>query len=309
MATAAKITGAITRWWWVRHAPVPNPEGRCYGQSDKDCDVSNEALFKHQAKLLPKGAVWYSSNLLRARKTAEHLGRAGAEFGEVLIDPDLAEQHFGYWQGLTYTEIAEKPRRQSSVLAGTAGEAAAGRRELQRPARPHGALDRAADRQVSRPRHRGDGAWRHHPRRAGTRLQHASRGGGALRDRQCLDHPDRAFRAGRSRRMPGASPSPTTCRATWCWRTPGARHEEPSRTRRRAGGLLERAGRQDVAGRLRAHPARHRRFRRRRPRRRGSQAGREGARCRLRHRRSRPRSSPARSAPMVVCWASTSPSR
>jgi len=45
---------------------------------------------------------------LRARKTAEHLGRAGAEFGEVLIDPDLAEQHFGSWQGLTYTEIAEK---------------------------------------------------------------------------------------------------------------------------------------------------------------------------------------------------------
>ena len=56
MATAAKITGSITRWWWVRHAPVPNPEGRCYGQTDKDCDVSNEALFKHQAKLLPKGA-------------------------------------------------------------------------------------------------------------------------------------------------------------------------------------------------------------------------------------------------------------
>ena len=43
MATAAKVTGAITRWWWVRHAPVPNPEARCYGQSDKDCDVSNEA--------------------------------------------------------------------------------------------------------------------------------------------------------------------------------------------------------------------------------------------------------------------------
>ena len=76
MATGAKVTGAVTRWWWVRHAPVPNPERRCYGQSDKDCDVSNEALFKHQAALLPKGAVWYSSNLLRARKTAEELARA-----------------------------------------------------------------------------------------------------------------------------------------------------------------------------------------------------------------------------------------
>lgn len=108
MATGAKITGSITRWWWVRHAPVPNPERRCYGQTDKDCDVSNEALFKHQAALLPKGAVWYSSNLLRARKTAECLGTFGAEFGEVLVDPAFAEQHFGSWQGLTYAEIAEK---------------------------------------------------------------------------------------------------------------------------------------------------------------------------------------------------------
>jgi alpha-ribazole phosphatase len=108
MATAAKITGQITRWWWVRHAPVPNPEARCYGQTDKDCDVTNHALFEHQARLLPKGAVWYASNLLRARKTAETLASHGAEMSELLIDPNLAEQHFGDWQGLTYVEIAEK---------------------------------------------------------------------------------------------------------------------------------------------------------------------------------------------------------
>jgi hypothetical protein len=81
MPTGAKITGSITRWWWVRHAPVPNPERRCYGQTDKDCDVSDEALFKHQAALLPKGAVCYSYKILRARKTAECLGAQGAQFG------------------------------------------------------------------------------------------------------------------------------------------------------------------------------------------------------------------------------------
>jgi broad specificity phosphatase PhoE len=86
---------------------VPNPEGRCYGQSDKDCDVSNEALFQHQARLLPTGAVWVSSNLLRARKTAEQLARAGADAGPLHIEPDFAEQHFGDWQGLTYTDIAD----------------------------------------------------------------------------------------------------------------------------------------------------------------------------------------------------------
>ena len=111
MATAAKITGPVTRWWWVRHAPVPNPEGRCYGQSDRDCDTSNARLFRHQAALLPKDAIWYSSNLLRARKTAESLGAAGARIGELLIDPDFAEQHFGDWQGLTYAEIAENHGR------------------------------------------------------------------------------------------------------------------------------------------------------------------------------------------------------
>src|SRR5258708_4718292 len=108
MATGARITGLVTRWWWVRHAPVLNPEARCYGQSDKDCDVSNRALFEHQARLLPKGAVWYASNLLRARKTAEQLGKAGAELDKLNIDADLAEQHFGEWQGLTYVEIAGK---------------------------------------------------------------------------------------------------------------------------------------------------------------------------------------------------------
>jgi alpha-ribazole phosphatase len=107
MPTGAKVTGAVTRWWWVRHAPVPNPERRCYGQSDKDCDTSNEALFRHQAAILPKDAVWYSSNLLRARKTAEHLAQAGAEMGKLHIDPAFAEQHFGEWQGLTYAEIAD----------------------------------------------------------------------------------------------------------------------------------------------------------------------------------------------------------
>jgi alpha-ribazole phosphatase len=108
MATGARITGLVTRWWWVRHAPVPNPERRCYGQTDKDCDVSNQMLFEHQARLLPKGAVWYASNLLRARKTAEQLAQAGADMDRLIIDSALAEQHFGEWQGLTYAEIAEK---------------------------------------------------------------------------------------------------------------------------------------------------------------------------------------------------------
>jgi broad specificity phosphatase PhoE len=97
--------GAITRWWWVRHAPVPNPEQRCYGQLDKPADCSNRALFEHQAALLPRDAVWYASNLQRAIMTAEALKAAGANMNKLEIEPALAEQSLGDWQGLTYEEL------------------------------------------------------------------------------------------------------------------------------------------------------------------------------------------------------------
>ena len=30
-----------TRWWWVRHAPVREDNGRIYGQKDLGCDTSD----------------------------------------------------------------------------------------------------------------------------------------------------------------------------------------------------------------------------------------------------------------------------
>ena len=197
MATAAKITGQITRWWWVRHAPVPNPEARCYGQTDKDCDISNHALFEHQARLLPKGAVWYASNLLRARKTAETLASSRRRDERAADRPQPRRAAFRRLAG-SHLCRDRREGQQSFVLARSAGIPPAGRRELRRPARPRGAQHRSSDRRASRPRHRGDGARRHHPCRPRARLRSASRGRGALRDRQRLAHPDRAFRAGRS---------------------------------------------------------------------------------------------------------------
>ncbi|MDF3072737.1 MAG: hypothetical protein K0S54_404 [Alphaproteobacteria bacterium] len=101
----APESGAITRWWWVRHAPVPNPEARCYGQLDKEADCSDPDLFSAQARVLPKNAIWYASNLRRAIQTAEALAAAGAEMERLNIDPGLAEQSFGDWQGMTYAEL------------------------------------------------------------------------------------------------------------------------------------------------------------------------------------------------------------
>jgi alpha-ribazole phosphatase len=106
--------GDVTRWWWVRHAPVTSNNGRCYGQTDLPCDCSNAAAFADLALKLPRDAVWITSPLLRTHMTAAAIVRAGLPGPDpipglgVLVEPELIEQHFGDWQGLTYAELAER---------------------------------------------------------------------------------------------------------------------------------------------------------------------------------------------------------
>ena len=106
--------GVVTRWWWVRHAPVTVNNGRCYGQTDVPCDCSNEAAFAGLARLLPRDAVWVTSPLQRTHMTASGIVRAGLPGPDpipgpdVIVEPDLIEQHFGEWQGVTYAELAER---------------------------------------------------------------------------------------------------------------------------------------------------------------------------------------------------------
>jgi broad specificity phosphatase PhoE len=92
-----------TRWWWVRHAPVPDG-GRIYGQRDLDCDCSDTAKFAALAKELPRGAVWITSHLGRTRQTAAAIMAAMDHPEPEIVDPvaveALAEQHLGEWQGL-----------------------------------------------------------------------------------------------------------------------------------------------------------------------------------------------------------------
>ena len=103
---------AITRFWWVRHAPVAH-DGRIYGQQDMPCDCGDTALFTGLAEQLPHGAVWVTSNLRRTQETAAAIVRARG-FGpdpipgpDVLVLADLAEQNFGRWQGLSYAELEQ----------------------------------------------------------------------------------------------------------------------------------------------------------------------------------------------------------
>ena len=99
-----------TRFWWVRHAPVDH-EGRIYGQKDMPCDCTDTAVFSGLARQLPRDAAWVTSNLRRTHETARAIVRAGLPGPDPIPGPDapaipdLAEQDFGAWQGLTYEEL------------------------------------------------------------------------------------------------------------------------------------------------------------------------------------------------------------
>jgi len=102
------MTARVTRWWWIRHAPVAGHDGRTiYGQDDLPADCSDSARFAALAAALPSEAVWVTSNLGRARQTAAAIHAAARrDAPEFLIEPDFAEQHFGDWQGRTHADLA-----------------------------------------------------------------------------------------------------------------------------------------------------------------------------------------------------------
>jgi alpha-ribazole phosphatase len=103
----------ITRWWWVRHAPVTVNNGCIYGQTDPICDCDDEAAFSGLAALLPKEAVWVTSHLTRTHMTAAAIVHAGLPGPDpvpgpgVIVERDLAEQSFGEWHGMKYTDLTE----------------------------------------------------------------------------------------------------------------------------------------------------------------------------------------------------------
>ena len=111
MSNPAKPAVVATRWWWVRHAPVRNDGGNIYGQSDIACDTSDREVFEAVAKILPRNAVWYASNLMRTHQTAEAIWAAGfPKPSKMIHEAALAEQHLGRWQGMNRAAfVASQP--------------------------------------------------------------------------------------------------------------------------------------------------------------------------------------------------------
>ncbi|MFC6590700.1 histidine phosphatase family protein [Deinococcus lacus] len=98
-----------TEFWVVRHGESTwNASGRYQGQAD----VPLSRLGRLQVVCLAErlmgqsfGAV-YSSDLLRARETAETVAARLSAAPAVQLDPALREIHVGHLAGLTSTEIA-----------------------------------------------------------------------------------------------------------------------------------------------------------------------------------------------------------
>jgi alpha-ribazole phosphatase len=111
LVSSDKPNVVTTRWWWIRHAPVRNDGGNIYGQKDLACDTSDRDVFEAVAKILPRSAVWYSSNLMRTHQTAEAIWAAGFPKPATMTwEADLAEQNLGQLQGMNRAAfIASRP--------------------------------------------------------------------------------------------------------------------------------------------------------------------------------------------------------
>ncbi len=95
----------VTRWWWIRHAPVTETGGRIYGATDPKADIDHPHAYGALHEILPDDAVWVTSHLTRTKQTAAAIAEAGGRRISPIEEPDLGEQNFGAWHGLTYDEI------------------------------------------------------------------------------------------------------------------------------------------------------------------------------------------------------------
>lgn len=100
---------ATTRFWWIRHAPVPHAaaEGRIYGDLDLPSEVTDAAAARGLAQRLPAEAQTYCSSLMRTHQTAQAVREAGGAIDEMASLHDLREQHLGDWQGRTHADLAQ----------------------------------------------------------------------------------------------------------------------------------------------------------------------------------------------------------
>ncbi len=109
----------MTCWWWIRHGPT-HADG-LIGWTDLPADLSDRAALDRLADHLPDDALVVSSDLSRARDTADAIQRDRPRLPD---SPSLREIHFGAWEGRTYAEIAQTNAELARTYWGTPGDTA-----------------------------------------------------------------------------------------------------------------------------------------------------------------------------------------
>ena len=99
------------RLWLVRHGLTEwNTQQRFCGHSDVPLSERGRAQARWLAGQLQDEALStiYTSDLERARETAEMIASQSAQALQVKVSEAWREIDFGAWEGLTYAEIAER---------------------------------------------------------------------------------------------------------------------------------------------------------------------------------------------------------
>jgi broad specificity phosphatase PhoE len=90
----------MTRLLLIRHGPTLATERGAFAVDEPITESGRAAAAGLRGFLPASGAVVVSSPLRRCRQTAEAIGCRPR------IEPDLAECHFGAWEGRTFAEIS-----------------------------------------------------------------------------------------------------------------------------------------------------------------------------------------------------------
>jgi alpha-ribazole phosphatase len=151
MSNSGRPDVVVTRWWWVRHAPVRCDGGNIYGQSDIVCDTSDRYVFEAVSKILPRHAVWYASSLQRTHQTAEAIWDTGFPKPSTMTkEAAFAEQHLGQWQGMNRAAFLASRPPGSHWFADLTDPAPGGESFMDLYNRVRGAIERIGGEQAGR---------------------------------------------------------------------------------------------------------------------------------------------------------------
>lgn len=94
----------MTTWHWVRHGPTH--EKNFVGWRDVPADLSDTDQIARLREHLPSTGLVVTSDLIRASATGDAV--QGPAHTRLPNTPEIREFNFGVWDGMHFTEVAER---------------------------------------------------------------------------------------------------------------------------------------------------------------------------------------------------------